>query len=87
MSWIPIAFEVAKGVLGIIVEAVGASAEQLEELGERFDNLMKVGIEELTDARKASADATTYTNERRDAALARIRAARIAQAATTPVGE
>lgn len=77
-AWISIAFELGKSIFGLIAEAVGADAKKLEELEARFENLVKVGGEELAEARKASAAAATYTNERREAALARIKAARLA---------
>lgn len=77
MGWISIAFELGKSIFALITEAVGADSKKLEELATRFETLIRVGSEELAEARKASADAAAHTNERLAAALARIKAARL----------
>ena len=84
MAWVALAFEIAKGLFSLITEAVGADAKKLEELGARFVELMRVGAEELAQARSDHATATGFTDERRQAALDRIKAARIMQAVTPP---
>lgn len=80
-GFIPIAVELGKSLFAIIAEAVGADASKLEELHARFMNLLKLGTELLEEARAESKTAQGYTEERRAAAVARIKAARIAQAA------
>lgn len=82
MTWIPIALEIGKSLFSIIAEAVGANSKKLEELGDRFVNLLQIGLEELRAAREESKTAAGFSDEHRAAAVARIRAARIVQTST-----
>ena len=81
MAWVSLAFEIAKGLFALITEAVGANAKKLEELEARFVELLRVGSEELAACRAASKQVDSFTEERHQAAIARIRAARIAEVA------